>query len=384
MKTVLFHMCAVVQARMEEFMSTVLSEVRNKTTFVGLLRAMRAQTTIMRHLGDRVGSLETKILRAQLGGGAGGGGDTDDEAGGGGGAAGGRAGRVAAVTAAAVTETQNLVQVLSKDLQKQSETLSDIQAAVERYTQGVPLLPETGAAGASAAGSSGGAATALGLGGVAGGIPGVSEILGRTRKVQEALGGIQAAADEQTLVMRRVEVRLGLLEARVRALAGDKGQLPGTGADPGVVGTGADGAEGRAVGEGAGGGGALGTKSGSEGVGTPGEASGGASDLSGGGSDTGGRNLARGSTGSGSGEGGGETGGRGKASRGGQGEVVAPRDAEVRTVEDAAATEVLQAVEDVVTGKSQAASGQGQAGGRSKSAVKLEGVCFNPPNLESG
>jgi len=50
----------------------------------------------------------------------------------------------------------------------------------------------------------------LGLGRGAGRrVPGVSELLGRTRRAQEALGGIQAAEDEQTLVMRRIEVRPG-------------------------------------------------------------------------------------------------------------------------------------------------------------------------------
>jgi len=55
--------------------------------------------------------------------------------------------------------------------------------------------------------------------------------------------------------------------------------------------------------------------------------------------------------------------------------VVAPGDAEVRGVEDAAATEVLQAVEDVVAGRATEASGLGRELG-SKPAVKLDGGCF--------
>ncbi|CAI5475947.1 unnamed protein product, partial [Closterium sp. Yama58-4] len=130
------------QRRMEGVVGALVGEVRNKTAFLSLLRAVRAQTAIVAKLGTRIASLETRVLpstslpAAALA--------TADatalaaSAAGAGGAGGVGAGE-ASVVVAAVTETQTGMAVVVREVQRQSEAVAELQAMLEA-SRGADML----------------------------------------------------------------------------------------------------------------------------------------------------------------------------------------------------------------------------------------------------
>ncbi|CAI5460332.1 unnamed protein product [Closterium sp. Yama58-4] len=130
------------QRRMEGVVGALVDEVRNKTAFLSLLRAVRAQTAIVAKLGTRIASLETRVLPpSTLPAAALATGDATALAASaaGAGGAGGVGGAEASVVVAAVTETQTGMAVVVREVQRQSEAVAELQAMLEA-SRGADML----------------------------------------------------------------------------------------------------------------------------------------------------------------------------------------------------------------------------------------------------
>ncbi|CAI5486041.1 unnamed protein product [Closterium sp. Naga37s-1] len=131
------------QRRMEGVVGALVGEVRNKTAFLSLLRAVRAQTAIVAKLGTRIASLETRVLPpTSLAGTTLATGDATAlaaSAGGAGGAGGGVGAGEASVVVAAVTETQTGMAVVVREVQRQSEAVAELQGMLEA-SRGADML----------------------------------------------------------------------------------------------------------------------------------------------------------------------------------------------------------------------------------------------------
>ncbi|CAI6004080.1 unnamed protein product [Closterium sp. NIES-64] len=130
------------QRRMEGVVGALVGEVRNKTAFLSLLRAVRAQTAIVAKLGTRIASLETRVLPpSALPAAALATGDATALAAsaGGAGGAGGVGGAEASVLVAAVTETQTGMAVVVREVQRQSEAVAELQGMLEA-SRGADML----------------------------------------------------------------------------------------------------------------------------------------------------------------------------------------------------------------------------------------------------